>query len=399
MGLFRKFTSKKRIIKDQEAMIKSASNVSAVNGTVSTMNRSTRINTKTERTTLIRDNCEQILENNRQIEEAKAEYQAVTSYLTDMQKIDMIPKDQREQLEDASRKIINLSKEREKFREKNTKITDAQYRLFERYELQLSRELETIGESEKYQGLIQQDIEHLEQEKQNLIEEEEEILYKQSFLKAIAITTCLIVILLFVVFAILSSSTGKNLILPSLLTIMMGIAITLYIFMESRRNIHEIKMVGLKKIREVMLMNKVKLKSVNNRNYLEYTYSKYMVDNYDQLKTCWEEYIKVKDETRRYQNNTELLEFYNNELIQELKSYGISDSEIWIYQPTALLNSKEMVEVRHRLNVRRQKLRERIDNNNKQKQEAVQVITTIVKEYPDCEEDAISILKQYQIQP
>ncbi|HKL79721.1 MAG TPA: hypothetical protein VJ888_04715 [Mobilitalea sp.] len=399
MGLFGKLTSKKRNIKDQEAMYRSGSNESSVNSTVQTINRSTRMNTKTERTTLIRDNCEQISENNRQIEEAKAEYQAVTSYLTDMQKIDMIPRDQREQLEDASRKIINLNKEREKFREKNTKITDAQYRLFERYELQLSRELETIGESEKYQGLIQQDIEHLEQEKQRLIEEEEEILSKQSFLKAIAITTCVIVILLFVVFAALSSSTEKNLRLPSMLTIMMGIAIAMYIFMESRRNIHEIKLVDLKKIREVMLMNKVKIKSVNNRNYLEYTYSKYMVDNYDQLKTRWEEYIKVKDETKRYQNNTELLEFYNNELIRELKTYGILDSEIWIYQPTALLDSKEMVEVRHRLNVRRQKLRERIDINNKQKQEAVQVIATIVKEYPDCEEDAIRILKQYQIQP
>lgn len=35
---------------------------------------------------IITENCEQILESERQMEELKVEYQAVTSYLTDIQK-------------------------------------------------------------------------------------------------------------------------------------------------------------------------------------------------------------------------------------------------------------------------------------------------------------------------
>ncbi len=360
--------------------------------------KSFRIKTKSDRLALITETCEQILDHMKQIDEAKVEYQAVTSYLTDMQKLDLIPKEQRENLEDAARRILNLNKEREKFREKNTGITDAQYRLFERYELQLPRELEAIRESERYQGVIQMDLEQLQKEKQNLMKEESDIQSKHSFLKGIAVTTCVIIVLLFGVFAALGSATGANLTLPFLLTVLMGMATAMYIFMEARKNVHDIKIIELKYKRQVMLMNKVKLKSVNNRNYLEYTYSKYMVDNYNQLRAGWEEYIKVKDETRRFKNNTELLEFYNNELIHELKKFGIADSEIWIYQPSAILDSKEMVEVRHRLNVRRQKLRERIEMNSSQREEAVALINTIVTEYPDCEEEAIHILKRYRLQ-
>jgi hypothetical protein len=393
MGWFSKRTSGNKG-REYEASIKVSEEADSI---LAQSAKSPGRNTKSEGLAAIRENCEQIAENLRQIEEAKAEYQMVSSYLTDMQRIDMIPKEQRENLEDAARRIINLTKEREKFREKNTSITDAQYRLFERYELTLPREMEKLRESEAYQKAIEADIKHLEQEKEKLFDEEEDILKKQGFLKGIGIMTCIIISLLFVVFILLADRTGADLTLPFLLTVLMGMASTLYIYLESRKNVRDIKLTELKQKRQIMLMNKVKLKSVNNRNYLDYAYHKYMVDDYSHLCTAWEEYIKVKDASRRYQNNTELLEFYNNELIHELKQFGIVDSEIWIYQPIAILDSREMVEIRHRLNVRRQKLRERIELNNKQREEAMELIQSIMKNYPEYGEEANRILKQYKL--
>lgn len=345
----------------------------------------------------IKDNCELISESNRQIEEAKMEYQAVTSYLTDMQRIDMFPIDQRENLEDAARNIINLTRERNRFQQKNSKITDRQYRLLERYEIQLPRELPDIKESEKYQVTIEKDMEYLEKEKKTLAEDQEEIISKQGFLKAIAITTSIVVILLFVVFALLGNYSDANLSIPFLLTVLMGMATSLYIFMEARKNAYDIQITQAKQKRQVMLMNKVKIKSVNNLNFLEYTYNKYMVDNYDELKALWEEYIILKEETRKYQTNTQMLDFYNNELIKELRKVGVADAEIWIYQPSAIIDNREMVEVRHRLNVRRQKLRERIDSIVKQKEEGMEAIQNSIKSNPEYAKEANTLLKQYGI--
>lgn len=356
-----------------------------------------RVNTYTDRKAYLKENSEMIAESYRQIEESKIEYQAVTSYLTDMQKIDMIPKLQREILEDAARNIINLNKERNHIRNRNYDITDIQYRLYERYEMQVPKELTNLKEAETYQGDIEDDISQLEKEKQNFLDEEDDIINKQSFLRGIAITTSIVIAVLFIIFAALSTISGSDMTFPFLLTVLMGMALVLYIFMEARKNSHGVKLVQLKLNKVIMLANKVAIKSVNNRNYLEHIYSKYLVDSYEELKSRWEQYIKLKDENKRFESNTQLLEFYNETLIKELKKYNIADSEIWIYQPTAILDSREMVEVRHRLNVRRQKLREGIEINKKQKEEATEAILSLVKAYPDCQEEAVKILKDFNI--
>jgi len=122
-----------------------------------------------------------------------------------------------------------------------------------------------------------------------------------------------------------------------------------------------------------------------------------MVDNYEQFKNCWEQFVKIKDENKKYRSNSQLLEYYYERLINELKRFGVNDAEIWIYQPSAILDSREMVEIRHRLNVRRQKLRERIDTYQKQKEEAAKNIISMIKACPERKDDAIRILDEYKI--
>ena len=360
--------------------------------------RSAKLSTHTERMGYVKDNCEIIIDCGRQVEEAKVEYQAVTSYLTDMQKIDMIPQDQRQNLEEAARKLVNLNKERGKLQKKSSILSERQFHLYESYEKQLPKEMTSIREAESYQAVIQKDIAHLEKERRMLDKEQEEIISKQAFLKGIAITTSIIVIVLFLLFALLSNYSEASFTIPFLLTVLMGMASAFYIFMEARKNSGSIRLVQMKQNKQIMLMNKVKIKSVNNRNYLDYSYGKYMVQNYEQLAIAWEEFVRMKDEAKRYQSNTELLEFFNNELIHELKKYGVVDSEIWIYQPTAILDNKEMVEVRHRLNVRRQKLRDRIESSNEQKDEALSSIRQVMKSYPDSIQETEKLLRRYEIE-
>ncbi len=360
--------------------------------------RPVRLNTKEDRIGYIKDNCEAVIDCGRQVEEAKVEYQAVTSYLTDMQKIDLIPVEEREALEDAATKIISLTKERGKLQNKSTILSDRQYRMLEQYEPQLVKEISAIKESEEYQSTIMQDINHLEKERIRLNREQEDIISKQAFLKGIGIMLSIVVVFLFSLFAILSNSSETDYTIPFSMTVIMAMVAAFYIFTEARKNIISIQQVKAKQNRQIMLMNKVKIKSVNNLNYLDYIYQKYMVNNYEQLRILWEEYKKVKEEEKRYQKNTDQLELYHKALMSELRRFGIADTEIWIYQPTAILDNKEMVEVRHRLNVRRQKLRERIDLNMKQKEEALLEITTMLRSYPDCKEEGEKLLRKYRIE-
>lgn len=351
-----------------------------------------------ERMEYLKDNCEGVKENERQIEEAKLEYHAVTSYLTDMQRIDMIPLDERIGLDDAARKIINLTKERNKLQSKEAKITDQEYRLLERYEMQVPKEIAMMKENESFQSLINTDRKHLEKEKLSLLKEQKEVISKQSFLKWITIISGITLIAMFGVFSLLSSTLEVNVSIPFILTVIMAMVLVLYIFLEIKKNKYEYKMLDVKLNKLVLLMNKVKIKEVNNRNYLEYTYQKYNINSAKELQLMWEEFVRIKDENKRYQDNTQLLEFYNNELVQELKKVGIKDAEVWIYQPNAIIDQREMVEVRHRLNVRRQNLRDRIETNTKQREEALITIQSLIMEFPESQMEAIQLLNRYHIE-
>ena len=91
------------------------------------------------------------------------------------------------------------------------------------------------------------------------------------------------------------------------------------------------------------------------------------------------QYVKLKDENKRYRV---IHRFYNDILIKELKNMIRRFRGLDI-QPSGILDNREMVEVRHRLNVRRQKLRERIDTSQKQKEAGSYY--SLVKAYPDIE--------------
>lgn len=345
----------------------------------------------------IKNNGKLYEENEKQIREARSEYQTIASYLADIQKIEMIPSEYREDLDNAARNIVRLNRERLERQNRDVNITDIQYQLFESYELQIPKDLVLLKEEEDYKKDIERDIEHLENEREKLNTEEEEIISKQAYLKGLGIAIFTVTIVLFALFAIILYKLDVDLTLPFLLTILIGMISTLYIFMESRKNTHDIKLVSAKINRQIQLMNRVKIKAFNNHNYLQYIYNKYMVVDYNHLKELWEEYITLKEESLKYKDNTEQLDYYCNILVNELDRFGIKDKEIWIYQAIALIDSREMVEVRHRLNERRRSLREQIEVYQEQQEEAIDIITKIVEANPDKKEEASKLLKSYNI--
>lgn len=60
---------------------------------------------------------------------------------------------------------------------------------------------------------------------------------------------------------------------------------------------------------------------------------------------------------------TSSLNSAENELENMLKNLGLYSPHIWLGRVRAIINPKEMVEVRHEINTRRYKLRQQIEYN------------------------------------
>ncbi|BCJ96159.1 hypothetical protein acsn021_37280 [Anaerocolumna cellulosilytica] len=345
----------------------------------------------------VMEHCEQIIESTNRLEELKFEYQAVTSYLTDMQKVELIQKSDREFINDLARKIVTITRERSRYQSENKNISESQFKYLAKFEDDLPGEMRRLKDNEAYANSIKNDMQYLEGEKGALFFRQEETEKKQAYLKGIGTTTSAMVIILFVIFAVVGNHFKANLEVPFILTIMMALVSAAYIFIKARENQKDKKVTDLKLNRAIQLLNKVKIKYINNTNALDYAYQKYMINSYAELAYLWEQYEKVKEEERKFNNSTGQLEFYNRELVKELKNHSLTDPNIWVHQVVALLDNKEMVEVRHRLNIRRQKLRDQIDYNNEIKEKSIEEVNKFLNQKPEQKEGIVKQLESYGI--
>ena len=346
----------------------------------------------------IADTCNQIAEAKKQVEEAKLEYKAVTDYLADIQKIDRIEGKEREEIEDAARNIITLTRERSKYQTADVKLTDVQFRNISRYENNILREMKQMRENEDYQRKVKGDLRQLAAEKAKLEFEKDDIIRSQEILKKLAVLADSLIILMDVIFLVLSEKDGVNLNVPFILSIILGAGLAFYIFYESRRNRIEILNNNKKRNKLVGLTNRVKIKYVNTQNALDYAYEKFMVSNSMELSSIYDKYVKAKKEAEQYRSNTGMLNFYNDTLIGELKMHGLKDCDIWIYQAAALIDNREMVEIRHRLNERRQKLRERIDFNYEVQKNGLSELKLCMEKKPELQQRVREEMRRAEIE-
>lgn len=135
------------------------------------------------------------------------------------------------------------------------------------------------------------------------------------------------------------------------------------VFLKMTANQTEIRQSEANMNRAIILLNKVKFRYVNVTNAVDYAREKFHVKNAYEFNYIWEQYLNELKEREKFQQANEDLDYYNTKLVRLLKRYRLYDANVWVNQSSALVDKKEMVEVKHNLIVRRQKLRSRIEYN------------------------------------
>lgn len=348
-----------------------------------------------DRKRYVHECCESISEIDHQMEETKKEYERVTSRLTDIQRIDRIEKEERDSMLDICKRIMRLTQERNQFKNRSLTITEAQIRRLDRYGDTLDLEVRKMYDAETYQRAIESDLKHLEQEKKKLHREQREIVERQDALKGMAKVLILLILSLFVLFAVIYYALLVDMTYPYLGTILLAAVSATVIFLESNRNRRGNVLVGRKINKAISLLNRVKIKYINNRNMIDYNREKFQVKNAADFEKQWIDYRRAKEYERKFQENTEQLNRQQEMLVDLLESHQVSEPELWLSQTLAITDQREMVEIRHALNVQRGKLRERIKYNEDAKQDMLNRIDQVLAESPEMKDDLVEIIKKY----
>ena len=352
---------------------------------------------KTQRTDYVKDCLERMADATKELENLSYEYDMVTSYLKDMEEIEALPEEESSQLKECAMRVAELQERKAGFMERARKITDEQYYHMERIADEVEEGYEKLSEAEEYQGRIKQDLGRLDGEKHAYLYRKSEVMNLIADTRGMAIICvaalglCVVLLLLLQFFLDMDTRAGYLLTAGAAAT---AITVIYIKHLDARQELRRVEN-GINKI--ILLQNKVKIRYVNNTNLLEYLQLKYGVNSAQELIDMWENYKAERKERENMRKAERDLDQNERELLQMLKCYQIKDPAIWLHQTEAILDRKEMVEIRHNLIVRRQSLRRRMDYNK----EVVaggsqQEIKALVEKYPQYAKEVMKYVEEYE---
>lgn len=352
---------------------------------------------KEQRNDYVKNCLERMADATKELENLNFEYDMVTSYLKDMEEIEALPPEESEQLKECAKRVALLQDSKADFMGRPRRMTDEQFHQMERVADEVQEGHDKLTEAENYQNLIKQDLNRLDGERHAYLYRKNELMGIIADTKGMALICvtalglCIVLLLLLQFFLEMDTKLGYLLTAAAA-----AFAITaIYVkHMDAKRELRRVE-TGINKL--ILLQNKVKIRYVNNTNLLDYLYLKYGVSSARELDERWQNYLLEKDEREKYQRAELDLDYSQQELLQILKRYQVKDPAIWLHQTEAILDHKEMVEIRHNLIIRRQSLRRRMDYNKdvvagtSQKE-----IKELVEKYPQYAKEIMATVDEYE---
>ncbi len=349
-----------------------------------------------QRTRYIAECLEQIAEGSREIDMLKGEYEKVTSYLKDMEEIEALPDAQRAEVNSVARKLISYESDIEKFRTRKSPLTDEQFAALRRRENEIEGGLASIKENERMAVLIKKDLKRLDGERKAVAFRKSELKDSMENMRGMAVIFTAAAAGLMVILAIMQFALDMNVYIGYFLcvaTAAIAITVVCVRYIDAGKE-YDRASGNMGKL--IQLQNTVKIRYVNNRNLLSYLYIKYECKNGQELEQLWSMYKQEYEDRRQFNENTVGLHQAKEDLIRLLARYHVTSPARWIDQLAALLDKREMVELRHGLILRRQALREQIDYNETRARSAKEEITDVAKAYPMYAQEILEMTEKFE---
>lgn len=306
--------------------------------------------------------CEQMIEISRELDDVRHEYEQVTAYLNDIQIVEGLGGDQRKQLEEVATQVTKLINVRNDYLNAEHKISDDVFKQMEENEEELPGIIRRLKVNEADLESVKHDLNYLASEKvewsvvRQEREDELEQLRKLSVILLITFGAVAIMI------SVLSMSLKWGLLPLSVVALLATLAAA-YVIIRMQECNKDMQQSDVNQNYIISLENRIKIKYVNAKNAVDYTCNRFHVKNSQELTFNYEQYIEICKEREKFKQTNEDLEYFKNRLVRILRGMNLYDARIWLNYANAIVDKKEMVELKHELFSRRQFLRGRIDYN------------------------------------
>lgn len=252
-----------------------------------------------------------------------------------------------------------------------------------------------LKECENYGELVRQDLKRLDRERSAFEyrrSELETMLNNLRGMSVIFMTAFVICMVLLIILQFAFEMDTKMGYLLAAGAVVVAVAVLVVRYTDSEKELSRVEKAVNKLIQ---LQNKVKIRYVNNKNLQEYLRIKYDTESAGALEKLWKQYLQEKEERKEFAEAEAKTEYYQKLMVDKMKNYRVSSPDRWVGHPEALLDPREMVEIRHDLIVRRQALRKQMEYNNGVAETARKEIMDIVNKYPAYAGEILAMVDKY----
>lgn len=342
-------------------------------------------------------NClEQVAEATYELNLLKGEYSLVTSHLTDIEEIEALPKGEREALGGIASRLAAMEQERQRYQGKKNRMSDEDYHRIRKQEDEIQDGISKLRECEDYGAKIRQDLQRLDRERSAYEFRRQELDSFLNNLRGMAMIFLTAFCLCMGMLLILHFGFEMDTQIGYLLAVGAVAAAAMVVWLKYTDGEKELHRVEVSANKLVALQNKVKIRYVNNKSLTNYLHIKYGTENVASLEKLWQQYQEEKEERKEFAEAEAKAEYYRRQLLARLSNYRISAPGKWTVQPAALLDKREMVEMRHELILRRQKLREQMDYNREVADTARKEIMDVAQKYPAYASEIMRMVDEFK---
>ena len=356
-----------------------------------------QVHNRKQREEYVRGCLEQIAEASREVENLQHEYQVVTSHLKDIEEIEALPDGEKSLLMECARKMDSLEQQQSGYMERKDRMPDEKFAQMESMEEEIQESYEKLEKAEEYQKLIKRDLQRLDSERQAYGFRKLELRHMMRDTRSMTIVCATAVVICLLLLLLLQYAFSFDVKLGYLVAGGIGALAITVIFLKYNESVRELSQVESGISRLIRLQNTVKIRYVNNTHLLDYLYTKYRVSSAKELGRDYKQYLAEKEERYNYRKAEIELDSAQQELLHILRRYQVKDPMIWLHQTQAILDKKEMIEIRHNLIIRRQSLRRRMDYNKEVVAgKAKAEVTDLAEKYPKYASEIMSIVSEYE---
>lgn len=349
-----------------------------------------------ERSRYAMDVLDQITAATNELNHITKEFQVVDAYLHDIEEIETLPEEELSQLKGIARHVVTERQVGADLAKRKDKLKESRYYQIELQENEIKPAIEKMKEAEGYKKLIQQDMKRLESEAHAFRYRRHELNVMKSNLKGVLVIGLGATVVCTIALAVLQYGMNMDTQFGFMILLLVFAVVLTFIYMQNSNTAGELGRVNKDINRIIKLQNTVKIRYVNNAKLLDYLYMKYNVDSAKKLKGIWNCYLREKEEHKRKAERAASLAFYEKELLKSLTRLRIKVPNRWLQYTSAIVDEKEMVEVKHEIVQRRQALRERLDYNTEIGEKAKGEILQIVTKYPEYAQELQDMVAEYE---